>query len=69
MKVSLKELALSQRHFIDRHIGPDESEIEQILAELGQNDLNSYISAIIPEKVYDESAFQHKEYDVIPEEG
>ncbi len=34
-KTSLRDLALSQRRFIDRHIGPDQREIGKILNELG----------------------------------
>jgi glycine dehydrogenase len=37
--------------FSDRHIGPDEAAIEQMLAALGYTDLDSFTSAVVPEVI------------------
>jgi glycine dehydrogenase len=37
--------------FADRHIGPDEAAIDQMLAALGYTDLDSFTSAVVPEVI------------------
>jgi len=41
--------------FINRHIGPNKIEIQEMLTELGLNSLEKLANAIVPEDIYDNS--------------
>ena len=43
--------AAKELTFADRHIGPNENEIEQMLREIGFDHLNEFIDAAIPENI------------------
>ena len=38
--------------FVDRHIGPNQYQIQTMLLELGYKDLNSFIKAVVPENIH-----------------
>ena len=38
-------------NFADRHIGPDQSQLEFMLSELGQNSLADFIAKVVPENI------------------
>src|SRR5690606_3010816 len=38
-------------HFVDRHIGPSDAEIREMLDELGYDSLDALIDAAIPESI------------------
>jgi len=42
-----------QEHFLHRHIGTTESEQTSMLADLGEQDLASFIEKLVPESIYD----------------
>ena len=46
----LRELE-SHAPFVDRHIGPRESDVEQMLAQLGYDSLNGLVDAAVPEDI------------------
>jgi glycine dehydrogenase len=54
--VSLRE------NFVDRHIGPDQLEISQMLSELGEPTLDALIEKVVPENI----AMREKLVDLIP---
>lgn len=52
-----------REHFVDRHIGPDQREISQMLTELGEPSLTALIEKVVPENI----AMREKLADLIPE--
>jgi len=38
--------------FVDRHIGPNQYQVETMLLELGFKDLNSFISSVVPQNIH-----------------
>ena len=38
-------------NFADRHIGPDQNQLEFMLSELGQNNLADFIAKVVPENI------------------
>jgi glycine dehydrogenase len=38
--------------FVDRHIGPNQYQIQTMLLELGFKDLDSFISSVVPQNIY-----------------
>ena len=51
-----------RENFVDRHIGPDEKEVRQMLAELGESSLDSLIEKVVPENI----AMREKLADLLP---
>lgn len=51
-----------RENFVDRHIGPDQQEISQMLAELGEPTLSALIEKVVPENI----AMKEKLVDLIP---
>jgi glycine dehydrogenase len=41
----------SRESFVDRHIGPDATQIETMLAQLGESDLTEFIAKVVPENI------------------
>jgi glycine dehydrogenase len=39
-------------NFVDRHIGPNQYQIQTMLLELGFEDLNSFISSVVPSNIH-----------------
>jgi glycine dehydrogenase len=39
-------------NFIDRHIGPNQYQIQTMLLELGFKDLDSFISSVVPSNIH-----------------
>lgn len=39
--------------FVDRHIGPGESETAKMLADVGYNNINDFIAAVVPQSIRD----------------
>ena len=40
-----------RENFVDRHIGPDQKEITEMLAELGEPSLDALIEKVVPENI------------------
>ena len=38
--------------FVDRHIGPNQYQIQTMLLELGFKDLDSFISSVVPQNIH-----------------
>ena len=51
-----------RENFVDRHIGPDHTEIAQMLAELGEESLDSLIKKVVPSNI----AMREKLVDLLP---
>jgi glycine dehydrogenase len=51
-----------REHFVDRHIGPDQNEISQMLVELGEPTLESLIAKVVPSNI----AMREKLADLVP---
>ena len=51
-----------RENFVDRHIGPDQQEISQMLAELGEPTLSALIEKVVPENI----VMSEKLMDLIP---
>lgn len=51
-----------RENFVDRHIGPDQTEIAQMLAELGEDSLDSLIEKVVPSNI----AMREKLVDLLP---
>ena len=51
-----------RENFVDRHIGPDQWEISQMLSELGEPTLDALIEKVVPENI----AMREKLSDLIP---
>ena len=52
-----------RENFVDRHIGPDQRDVDQMLAELGESSLDGLISKVVPENI----AMREKLADLLPE--
>ena len=52
-----------RENFVDRHIGPDQAEISQMLTELGEPTLDSLIAKVVPGNI----AMREKLADLLPE--
>ena len=42
---------MPKKTFVDRHIGPSNSEVEFMLQELGEKNLESFIEKVVPENI------------------
>ncbi len=51
-----------RENFVDRHIGPDQNEIAQMLSELGETNLQSLIAKVVPSNI----AMREKLVDLLP---
>lgn len=51
-----------RENFVDRHIGPDQNQIAQMLAELGEANLDSLIEKVVPSNI----AMREKLVDLMP---
>ena len=51
-----------RENFVDRHIGPDQNEISQMLIELGEPTLGSLIAKVVPSNI----AMREKLADLVP---
>ena len=51
-----------RENFVDRHIGPDQTEIAQMLAELGEESLDSLIEKVVPSNI----AMREKLVNLLP---
>ena len=38
-------------NFADRHIGPDDAQTKRMLSALGEDDLNAFISKVVPQNI------------------
>ncbi len=52
-----------RENFVDRHIGPDQIEIEKMLTELGEDSLHSLIKKVVPANI----VMNQKLIDLLPE--
>ena len=52
-----------RENFVDRHIGPDQNEVSQMLTELGEPTLGSLIAKVVPGNI----AMREKLADLLPE--
>jgi glycine dehydrogenase len=52
-----------RENFVDRHIGPDQNEINHMLKELGESSFDGLISKVVPENI----AMREKLADLLPE--
>lgn len=52
-----------RENFVDRHIGPDQREISQMLSELGEPDLDTLIQKVVPENI----VMREKLADLLPQ--
>jgi len=51
-----------RENFVDRHIGPDQRDVDQMLAELGESSLDGLIGKVVPENI----AMREKLADLLP---
>ncbi len=51
-----------RENFVDRHIGPDQREISEMLAELGEPSLDALIEKVVPENI----VMRQKLVDLLP---
>ena len=51
-----------RKNFVDRHIGPDQNEIELMLLELGEKSLDSLIEKVVPSNI----AMRERLVDLLP---
>ena len=52
-----------RENFVDRHIGPDQVEIQRMLDELGEDSLQSLIAKVVPENI----VINQKLVDLLPQ--
>ena len=52
-----------RENFVDRHIGPDQKDVDQMLAELGEGSLDELIGKVVPENI----AMREKLADLLPD--
>ncbi|MEN9605843.1 MAG: hypothetical protein RJB29_717 [Actinomycetota bacterium] len=46
------EVMQHRSEFVDRHIGPNQYQIQTMLLELGYKDLDSFIKAVVPQNIH-----------------
>jgi glycine dehydrogenase len=44
-------LSSLNEHFMERHIGPNEADIQKMLSYLGYKNLDSFIGAVVPSNI------------------
>ena len=52
-----------RENFVDRHIGPDQKDVDQMLAELGEGSLDELIGKVVPDNI----AMREKLADLLPD--
>ena len=52
-----------RENFVDRHIGPDQKDVDQMLSELGESSLDELIGKVVPENI----AMREKLADLLPD--
>ncbi|MBX7157797.1 MAG: aminomethyl-transferring glycine dehydrogenase [Verrucomicrobiae bacterium] len=58
MPLSLTELLESSHTFLDRHLGPNSSEQEEMLKSLGYSSMDAFIEALVPRAIVTHSPLQ-----------